>query len=74
MKLSKEYLVTRLQTTSVDDLANEITSTMLGNYQGAGIVDRDATVEKFKKMLAPLAPIKAVDLARANGITVVEVA
>lgn len=76
MKLSKEYIIERLKTTSVTELATELTDKMEAAYTGTAIVQRAATIAKFEGMLAPLAPktVTAVDFARANGITVTEVA
>lgn len=70
MKISKDYIIERLQNTSVEDLAAELTVQTQSEYAG---VDVAATQAKFEAMLKPLAPktIKAVDLARQMGITVV---
>ena len=74
MKLSKQYLQERLQTTSVEALASEIFETMHKDYTGA-LVDKEKTITKFEAMLKPLAPktIKATDLARSLGIEVKEI-
>lgn len=71
MKLSKEYILERLQTTSVHDLALEIAQNTSKEYPSY-YVDMEATVAKFEKQLAPLAPIKAVDLMRAHGVEVTQ--
>lgn len=74
MKLSKDYIIERLKTTTVDDLAQEIAQDMADNNPGAAI-DMAATVTKFTAMIKPYAPktMKATDLMRANGVTVIEV-
>jgi hypothetical protein len=70
MKLSKEYILTRLQTTSVHDLAVEIAGQTVVNG-----VDLPATVRKYEAMLKPLAPVevKASDLMESMGIHVVRI-
>lgn len=64
MRISKTEIIERLQTTSVHDLAVELTDTMEREYQGTAIVQRSATIAKFEKMLKPFAPtiIKGITL------------
>lgn len=71
MKLSKDYLQERLKDTSVQALAEEI-----ADATAVAGVDRDATIEKYKQMLRPLAPAKevlAIDLLESMGIHVVRI-
>lgn len=73
MKLSKEYLEERLKNTSVQDLAEEIADETAKQYPNQ---DRQATIEKYKRMLRPLAPIKEVsaqELMQDMGIHVVRI-
>lgn len=72
MKISKQQIQDRLLTTSVHDLAVELTEQMAEAYKGRHIVDREATIAKFEKQLAPLAPktVKATDLMRSHGVEV----
>lgn len=74
MKLSKEYVIERLQNTSVHDLAVEIAEASAANIRPG--VDMDATVKKFEAMLAPLAPVQpktAADMMADMGIHVVRI-
>jgi hypothetical protein len=75
MKLSKQYILGRLEETSVHDLAVEIATEQLAGYKTPTgySVDFTATVAKYETMMKPLAPIKATDAMRALGVTVVEV-
>ena len=75
MQLTKEYVQNRLQNTSVHALAVEIATTTTKQYAGNGRVEFEATVAKFEKILAPLAPktITAVDAMETLGIHVVRV-
>lgn len=73
MKLSKEYIINRLESgTSVHDLATEIATELSKKYPPE-MVEMEATIVKFEKMIQPLAPttVKATDLARSMGIEVV---
>lgn len=72
MKLSKEYIIKRLETTSVRDLALEIAEDAKGSYPAGTEFDMDATTSKFERMLTPFAPVKATDYMRSMGVTVVE--
>lgn len=72
MQLSRDYIIERLENTSVDDLARELAEKAAAQYPKTDI---PKTIEKFKAMLKPLAPVevKATDLARSMGIDVIEV-
>lgn len=79
MKLSKEYIIKRLETTSVHDLAKEIAKDASEQAEKVAfrgghvyVFDMDATVEKFENMLKPFAPVKATTLMRSMGVEVVE--
>lgn len=74
MKLTKEYIVHRLLTTSVADLAVELANQTAKQYPTQ---DTEATIEKFKDMLRPLAPVKEVtakEMFEGMGIHVVTIA
>lgn len=73
MKLSKEYIIERLQNTSVHDLAQEIAEDAKSNYPAGTLFDMESTISKFEKMLTPFAPVKATDLMQSMGVTVTEV-
>lgn len=75
MKLSKEYIIDRLASTSVHDLAVEIATKQLEGFKTPTgySVDFTATVAKYEAMMKPLAPVKATDAMRSLGVTVVEV-
>lgn len=71
MKLSKEYLTERLQNTSVQDLAEELT-----DKTAVAGMDRAATIKRYKTMLRPFAPKKemtATELMESMGIHVVRI-
>lgn len=71
MKFTKEYIEQRLLNSSVQDLAEELekaTHVPNSNVQ--------ATIDKYKDMLRPLAPAKEVtttELFESMGINVVRV-
>ena len=74
MKLSKEYIVQRLQNTSVQALAVELANQTAKQHPNQ---DTEATIEKYKDMLRPLAPAKEVtakEMFESMGIHVVTIA
>lgn len=71
MKLTKNYIEERLKNTSVQALAEELEKTT--HVQGVDVL---ATIEKYKRMLTPLAPVKeilATDMLESMGIHVVRI-
>jgi hypothetical protein len=75
MKLTQEYIIERLQTTSVHDLAVELAGESAEIFRAAGGIDLPATIKKYESMLKPLAPVevKAADLMESMGVNVVKV-